>query len=244
MKKKYIIGICSVGEQYHAKTIKLIKEINALIDIDFLVLTDEPKNFEGFPNVFLEKYQYKSAKYLNKIFSFHDKKIIFERGFLHYDTVLLLDADHSIRPNLYEGLLDFDSDKISYGAYPQIIWRHPADCSIENFLCGLTGRVPYGIKFKEYAISKNYNLDGAFLIQESFLLIKSDEKSIFDFLKIWDDLSVFCEEQDIIREQHVLGYGEGYSIGVSLNTAGIKIIEDDSCVNRLSRSFKHFAWEK
>jgi hypothetical protein len=244
MKKKYIIGICSVGSKYHEKTIKLIRQINSIIDINFLILTDEAKKFEEFNNIYIEPYKYKSTKYLDRIFSFHDKRIIFEKGFEYSDTVLLLDADHCVREDLKQNLIDFDSDKISTGAYPQITWKHPSSCSIENFLDGLTNRVPYGIEFKQYSISKNYKLQNSLLIQESFLIIKEDREKVSNFLEIWSDLQSFCENRDIGRQQHVLGYGEGYSIGVSLNTANINIIEGNSDIGKLASSFKHFAWEK
>jgi hypothetical protein len=244
MKKKYIIGICSVGSKYHEKTAKLIEQINNIIDINFLILTDNPEKFKEFNNVIVEPYKYRCAHYLEHIFSFHDKRIIFEKGFEYSDTVLLLDADHSVRDNLKQNLITFDSDKISAGAYPQIIWKHPSSCSIENFLEGSTGRVPYGKEFKQYSIDKNYKLENALLIQESFLIIKEEKEKISKFLKVWKDLQSFCEEQDINRQQHVLGDGEGYSIGVALNTANINIIEGNSDIGKLASSFKHFAWEK
>jgi hypothetical protein len=209
-----------------------------------LILTDKPEKFQEFNNVIVELYKYKSAHYLEHIFSFHDKRIIFEKGFEYSDTILLLDADHSIRDNLKQNLITFDSDKISAGAYPQIIWKHPSSCSIENFLEGSTGRVPYGKEFKQYSIDKNYKLENALLIQESFLIIKEEKEKISKFLKVWKDLQSFCEEQDINRQQHVLGYGEGYSIGVALNTADIEIIEGNSSIGELASAFKHLAWEK
>ena len=244
MKKKYIIGICSVGSKYHGKAIKLIQQINSIIDINFLILTDEPENFKQFDNVIVELYKYKSAHYLDNMFSFHDKRIIFEKGFEYSDTILLLDADHSIRDNLKQNLINFDSDKILAGAYPQIIWKHPSSCSIDNFLEGLTNRVPYGREFKQYSIDKNYKLQNALLIQESFLIIKAEKGRVSNFLKVWRDLQSFCEQQDINRQQHVLGYGEGYSIGVALNTADIEIIEGNSNIGELASAFKHLAWER
>jgi hypothetical protein len=244
MKKKFIIGICSVGSNYHAKTKKLIKQISEVIDVNFLVLTDEPSQFWGTKNVIVKYYEYKTAPYLERLFSFHDKRLIFEEGFKYENTVILIDADHCLREQLKQRLIDFDSDKIDNGAYPQVIWRYPADCSIQHFLKGLTPRVPYGKEFEQHCVNRNYKLESSLLIQESFLVIKEVPEKISNFLSVWKDLQQFCENKDIEREQHVLGYGEGYSIGVSLNTANINIIEGNSYISELASSFKHFAWER
>ena len=63
-------------------------------------------------------------------------------------------------------------------------------------------------------------------------------------MAVWKDLQNFCELKDIERGQHVLGYGEGYSIGVALNHSNIEIVEGNASINKLSGSFKHLAWEK
>lgn len=242
-KKNFIIGICSVGAQYHKKTKKLIEQISEAIEVQFLVLTDEPSQFTELSNVKIKHYEYKSVPYLKQIFSFHDKRLIFEEGFKYSNTVLLLDADHCLRNDSKKKLAEFDPEKLENGAYPQVIWKHPADCSIEHFLDGLTPRVPYGKDFKDYCSKQNYNLDGALLIQESFLFIKETPEKISKFIETWKDLQMFCEKKDIEREQHILGYGEGYSIGVSLNVSGIEIKENPPMVGLLMSAFKHFAWE-
>lgn len=243
MKKNFLIGICSVGANYYSKTKRLINQINEIIDVDILVLTDSPNEFWDIKNVIVKPYEFKSAPFHNKLFSFHDKRLIFEEGFKHKDTVLLLDADHCVRDSFKQRLIDFDSNDLQPGAYPQVIWKYPADCSIQHFLQGLTPRVPYGQDFEQYCLARNYKLEGALLIQESFLIIKEVPEKLSSFLKIWKDLQGFCEQKDIDREQHILGYGEGYSIGVSLNTAEIKVIEGNQTVCQLADAFKHFAWE-
>jgi len=63
------------------------------------------------------------------------------------------------------------------------------------------------------------------------------------FLEIWKDLQLFCEERDIERDQHILGYGEGYSIGVALNSSNITVKEGIVPVSQLFEAYRHFAWE-
>lgn len=244
IKKNFIIGICSVGEQYYEKTKNLIINISEVINVNFLVLTDDPSQFTQLTNVIIKQYEHKTVPYLNQIFSFHDKRLIFEEGFKHSNTVLLLDADHQMRDCSKQKISDFDSNQIENGAYPQVIWRYPADCSIEHFLDGLTPRVPYGKDFKEHCLQEGYNLNGALLIQESFLIIKEENpEKISKFLEVWKNLQNFCENKDTERRQHVLGYGEGYSIGVALSTAGIEVKDLTEQVHSFISALKHLAWE-
>jgi len=236
MKKDYIIGICSVGESYHQYTRRLIEQINALIEIEFIVLTDKVEEFNSYSNVNIIKYN-------RPIFSFHDKRLLFEEGFKNYDSVLLLDADHIIRNDKKEYIVNFTAEDVKPGAYPQIVWNYPADCSMEHFLKGLTSRVPYGIKFRKFCMERRLLFNNALLIQESCLFIKDTKEKINTFLAVWKELQMFCEEQDIEREQHILGYGEGYSIGVSLNASSIPVIQNNTKTSQLFETFQHFAWE-
>jgi len=162
MKKDYIIGICSVGEKYHPLTQNLIKQINEIINVDIIVLTDKPELFQNVQTI----------PYTRNIFSFHDKRLLFEEGFKSYDSVLLLDADHIIRDEKKQYIIDFTTKDLESGAYPQIVWKYPADCSMEFFIKELTPRVPYGKLFREFCGQKRYTFNNALLIQESLLLIK------------------------------------------------------------------------
>lgn len=244
MKKEYIIGICSVGNRYHERTKNLIQQIQDIIDVNFLIVTDNLEYFADNKNIILVEYEYKKASFHSQLFSFHDKRLVFQEGFRYADAVLLLDSDHCVREQNKNFLAKFNSQEISNGAYPQIIWKYPSDCSMEHFLEGKTSRVPYGKEFKQYCESKNYNINGAQLIQESFLFVKESPEKISKFLSTWEDLQKFCEQKDIEREQHILGYGEGYSIGVSLTHSAIKVIEGNTMMNSLFGAFKHLAWER
>jgi hypothetical protein len=170
-----------------------------------------------------------------------NKIILFEEGFKLSDCVLLLDADHVVRE--VNDFNNIDIKILEPGIYPQLMWKHPNECSFENFILGKTPRVPYGVEYKRYCESLNLNLEKVFLIQESFVLIKKNEK-IYDFLLIWEKLAKFCEDQDLKRNQHILGYGEGYSLGVSIRGADLKIFESNQVVNNIIKNFKHLAWEK
>lgn len=241
---KLVIGICSVGEKYHKLTKELLEQLNVRDqEIHTLVLTDRPEEFFELSTHIL-KYTFKHTPYRTEVFSFHDKRLIFEEGFKISNLVLLLDADHYV---VKEKIQNINLEKIYNlpdGAYPQIVWRSPADCSMEYFLEGLTSRVPYGIAFREYCNHKGYSLDNAELIQESFILIKETEDFKKNkFLQIWEDLQNFCEKKDKERFQDVLGYGEGYSIGVGLYNAGIEVKNIPECVGELISTFKHIAWE-
>jgi hypothetical protein len=232
--KDILIGIVAVKSNYIVKTKKLINQINKVVNTNFLILTDNPSDFKEYKNVIIIEYK-------EKIFSFHDKRIIFREGFKHSNCVLLLDADHEVRE--VNNFNDIDTTNLESGVYPQLLWKYPIDCSFEHFIDGKTPRVPYGIEFKKHCDFLKLNLKNVVLIQESFVLIKKNE-NINTFLDIWDKLSEFCNQQDIKRNQHVLGYGEGYSLGVSVNNSNLKIFESNPIVNQIIKNFKHLAWER
>jgi hypothetical protein len=232
--KNFVIGIASVGVKYHEKTIKLISNISDIIDVKFIILTDNEEMFN-----FSDKI--KTIKYEKDRFSFHDKKILFKEGFKDYDHVILMDADHGVRElNYLSEITDLDLEP---GVYPQVLWKHPAGCSFDNFILGKVDRVPYGVDYKEFCDSHGLLLDGTILIQESFLIIRKDDR-ITKFLETWDLLADFCDNKDRERNQQILGYGEGYSIGVAITNSGLPIIEHSPAVHMFVRNFKHYAWER
>lgn len=228
----FLIGIVAVRPSYRKRTIQLIEQL-APLNVNFIVLTDKIEDF-AFSN------RIKTIKYDKPIFSFHDKRIIFEEGFKISDCVLLLDADHIVKEN--NNLATLEDIPIEPGIYPQILWKHPADCSLECFIQGLTPRVPYGKEFKNRCNELGLETDGAILFQESFLLIKKHD-NIDKFLSIWRDLAAFCEQKDRERHQGILGYGEGYSVGIAVKNSGLNLFENHKIMHQLTKNLKHIAWE-
>ena len=229
----FIIGIVAVGASYRRRTIQLIDQLLPL-NTNFIVLTDDVDSFKP-----LQAWT-TTIKYDKPIFSFHDKRLIFEEGFKLSDCVLLLDADHVVRVD--NDLASLEDIPLEPGIYPQILWKHPCDCSFESFIGGLTPRVPYGLEFKQHCEEIGLETEGSILFQESFLLLKKHD-NIDRFLSIWRDLAAFCEQKDRDRHQGILGYGEGYSIGVAVRNSGLNIIEGHPGMHQLARNLKHVAWE-
>lgn len=233
----FIIGIVAVGESYIRRTKDLIDQL-LLLNTKFVILTNDVDAFKH--SNCIEQGRIITIKYDRPIFSFHDKRLIFEEGFKYSDCVLLLDADHVVREN--NNLSALEDIPLEPGIYPQILWKHPCDCSFESFIQGLTPRVPYGLEFKQRCNELGLETDGAILFQESFLLIKKHD-NIDHFLSIWKDLAAFCEQKDIERRQGILGYGEGYSVGMAVKNSGLKLIEDHPAMHQLARNLQHVAWE-
>jgi hypothetical protein len=212
----------------------LIKQINKNNEIKFLILTNLPNEFTEFNNVTIIHYD-------KNVFSYNDKIILFKEGFKIGDAILLLDADTSLRENY--NFNDINLQNIAPGIYPQLTWKHPCSCSMENFLLGNTERVPYGLSYKKYCEDNGLNVKNATLIQESFILIKKDN-NINNFIETWEKLADFCNKKDIERNQSILGYGEGYNIGVAALNSNLNIIEHNINIIKLIKCFKHYAWEK
>jgi hypothetical protein len=175
------------------------------------------------------------------IFSFIKCFEFIEEGFKIKECVLLLDADHKIREN--NQLLNINLTSLPPGVYPQLIWKHPADCSLQNFILGKVDRVPYGVEYKKHCDDLGLSIKDAMLIQESFILIKKD-KNTQKLISIWKQLADFCNSKDKERNQYLLGYGEGYSIGVAIKNSNSNIFENIPQIQNLYSSFKHLAWER
>lgn len=233
-KFNFVICIVAVGENYVNKTISFIQEINKHTNFNFLVLTNRPNSFDNFLNVDVITYD-------RKIFSYHDKRLVISKAFDNFDYVILMDADHTLREK--NTITQIKNIKLESGLYPQLIWRHPIDCSFENFILGNTPRVPYGREYKEYCEKIGLELDNIFLIQESFIIFSKNENTE-KFIKIWENLAFFCETKDIERNQSILGYGEGYTIGVAARNSGLLINDKHPIIGEFTKNFKHLAWEK
>ena len=239
----FLIGIVAVNEKYINYTKNLINSIYKLNpDICFLVLTNKPYEFTNVESSFSNVI---TLNYNKPFFSYHDKLIVLEEGLKIKDIVLLIDADNELNNNNNLDLLN-NLMEIEAGIYPHFLWEHPIECSIENFLLGKTERVPYGVLYKEFCIKNDLKTEKCSLIQESFILIKKDktnEKNIEKFFEIWKKLADFCNFQDTQRHQHILGYGEGYTIAISILNSGLKVITNNNNINKIKDSFKHFAWK-
>lgn len=233
-KCNFVICIVAVGKDYVDKTINLIKQTNSHVDFNFLVLTNSPNSFSIFSNVEIIVYN-------KNIFSYHDKRLLLDMAFNKFQYAILMDADHSLRD--VNSLCEINNIELKPGLYPQLIWRHPIDCSFDNFILGNTPRVPYGLEYKSYCESIGLKLDNVLLIQESFIIF-SKNQNIKTFIDIWDKLAQFCDNKDTERRQSILGYGEGYSIGVAARNSGLLVDDRHPIINEFSKNFKHFAWER
>jgi hypothetical protein len=233
-----IIAIVAVNTKYVNYAIKLMNDINSIIKTNFLILTNSVDTFNQFSNVTIISYN-------EELFSYHSKLIALEEGLKIKQTVLLLDADHCLnKDNNHIDLLN-NLNNIEEGLYPHFLWKHPCACSLQNFLLGLTDRVPYGVEYKQYCIDNSIKTDDCSLVQESFILIKINDNlsvNLNIFFSTWKILAKFCDFMDKQRNQGVLGYGEGYTIAISALNASLKVIDNNHTVNKIKDSFKHFAW--
>jgi len=234
--KNYIIGLVAVGDRHVSEAKTFVDELGSFLDVNIIVLTDKPNSFDGCQNVI------KTIVRENEIFSYHEKYKIFEEGFKLSDTVLLLDADCTLKERQY--ITHYDTTHLEDGIYPQVIWKCPNECCMESFLSGNNWRVPYGREFKEFCDSKSFDYNDTDLLQESFLLIKSKDKTKSDkFISTWKELKSFCDEKDKERQQSLLGYGEGYSVAVSAKTADLKVHDGNEEISRFASGIRHYAWE-
>ena len=227
----YCFASIAVNDKYVDLLVNLIKDIREYSNVPFFVFTDNEKPFASIPYVYTKLYE-------EEIFSYHDKRKVLQYALERYNTAILIDADNKLNKDKVEFPIRID---LKEGIYPQIIWRHPAECSIENFLEGKTDRVPYGKEFKQYCDKHNIITDGAELIQESFIIFVKKEHPHNQFFNIWEKLAIFCNTKDNERNQNPLGYGEGYSIGISAKNSGYKV-DCNNPILKIQDNFLHIAW--
>jgi hypothetical protein len=163
--------------------------------------------------------------YTKKIFSYHDKLIALKEGLKISDIVLGLDADTVLNENHNFCFLN-DINDINPGIYPHFLWKHPAHCSIENFLQGKNERVPYGILYKEFCVKNNLSTVNCSHMQESFILIKknkTNENNIEKFFEIWEKLLYYLTLDSITENVEYEQYINGFSVSPKINNCIFKI---------------------
>lgn len=226
MKKNYIIGICAVSSDYVKLAKKLIKSINEVIIVDFLVLTDEPESFQEIRNV-------RTIKYTSSIFNYQDKLIIFEEGFKTHDSVLLVDADHIFLYESYKQVLqNFDTNELRPGLYAREAFGPLHYSSVDNFFKGTLSRLPYGNKCLDFCKENNIQTEKCLFIHESFVLIKKHD-DINLFLDTWSKLREFWKNHDST------GYGEGFAIGIACKNSNLTV-DAISELGNFKKVFRHF----
>lgn len=234
MLKNCAIGFCAVGPNYILDAKKLLETLVNFCENHIYVLTDNPYEFVCFPKVI-------TLKHNRNFFSYHDKRFLFHSALMYNDCFVCLDSDTLIS----DTSKDIDFSKIENGFYPDFYFEDSEQCSMTSFLQNQHDNITYGNEFREYCKSKNYDTHTKHF-QESLMVIKENNSSkIKSFLNIWDDLANFCDKKDLERNNPMIGYGEGYSISVSLKTSNIKLHQSKpNELELLKRSIKHLKYER
>lgn len=226
----YNFSTVAVGEKHINHLLSFILDPR-LTNHNINILTDKPEKFSGLKNI-------TTVKYTKGKFSFNDKKSIIKNSLQFYPNTVFIDSDQELNKNITE--IPFELN-IQPGIHTTITWKHPAHCSLENLLEGNIERVKYGKTFREIVNTLGIDLSKHFHIQESFFVI-SKHDNLPKFFKMWDMLQSITDFIDQANNQRILGYGEGYSIGISSAYAEIPFYEHTPQVQQISSLFKHKAW--
>jgi len=235
MTSCFSIGMCAVGDFYVSMAVRVLQDVRMLNDFKAYVMTDKKEAFSSIKNIHIIGYS-------KPIFSYHDKLIVCKKALSENDSVLLIDADHRFSKNTK---MQVSCDSFECGCYPEWCFDNNSDWSMTGFLDGKNREIPYGNEFEKFCSDRGYRSRGLKHIQESCMLIKeTDDIKKQKFFKAWGDLKDFCNKIDLDRRnKEVLGAGEGYSIAVALDYAGIAI-RDNKAYRNLLLGFKHLRYEK
>lgn len=226
-------AFCTIvyGEKYIELSKTLISQVTALGEKIF-VYTNSIAEFENTENVVL-------IPYTKEYFSFHEKITVVRECLKHYDTAVFLDCDvvlqniedFSFLKNINPGLHIF----ATFGNIGNTFFSDDI-----NFANSSKARnTKYGQEGIDFINKLGYKCEKVYHFEvgdkdfiEHFLegrwILKKEEGKEEIFLRIWEELQLFCEEFDLRHGYFEnVGAGEGaamsiacYNSGITLNTLG------------------------
>ena len=198
MSEDYCFCTLAVGKRYrnHAKI--LAKDIQEkALNVSFVVLTDEPADFQEYSHVIAIKHRLQSVK------GYHDKRFVIEKSLERFDTCVFLDSDMRI--------IGLVPEKLEW--LPGITAR--AGCSILKH--NVETKIRPAFPLIEQAAKKlDINLEQTKWFHEFMFAVKKQGGTEQVFLTIWQDISYFFEMQGIYN-------GEGNVMGLAAAKAGLAI---------------------
>ncbi|MBV6628287.1 MAG: hypothetical protein KI793_36100 [Rivularia sp. (in: Bacteria)] len=198
MGKEYCFCTLAVGKRYRTHAKILAKDIQEQASgITFVVLTDEPDDFEEYSHVIAIKHRLQSVK------GYHDKRFVIEKSLEKFDTCVFLDSDVRIIGSVPQGL----------EWLPGITAR--TGCNIIKHNVQTKPRAEFAA-IEKVAQNLSINLQETQWFHEFMFVVSKQDGTEQVFLKLWQTISYFFEMQGIYD-------GEGNVMGLAAAKAGFPI---------------------
>ena len=193
--KDFCFCTLAISKKYRQYAKKLAKDLEIYsVGIPFIVLTDNPSDFEGYTNVIAFKHKPES------VYIYHDKRVCLEKGLREYNSVVFLDADVRILNKI--PLMSFEPGVTALICYSL------SKKSLSN---------PRKLLIKRLAQKKRIDINNnTKYLNEAIFAVTKDNGKEKEFLKLWSQMANYLE----LRR---FGIGEGITIGLAASKAGLKI---------------------
>ncbi|MGB3636760.1 MAG: hypothetical protein WBA39_04095 [Rivularia sp. (in: cyanobacteria)] len=201
MSEDYCFCTLAVGKRYRTHAKILAKDIQENAPhVSFVVLTDEPADFQEYSHVIGIKHRLQSVK------GYHDKRFVIEKSLERFDTCVFLDSDMRI--------IGLVPEKLEW--LPGITAR--AGCSILKHNVETKKRPVFPL-IKQIANKLDINVEETKWFHEFIFAVKKQGGKEQVFFKFWQDISYIFEMQGIYD-------GEGNVMGLAAAKAGLPIRYD------------------
>ncbi len=198
ISEKFCFCTLAVGNRYRTHARMLASDIQQHSPAtSFIVLTDQPTDFEEYAHVIAVKHRLQSVQ------GYHDKRCVLEKALTLFDTCVYLDSDMRI--------LGAVPEKMKW--LPGITAR--TGCNILQHNASSSERKALPV-INQVATKLNINLQQTLWFHEFMFVVKKQDGAEAEFLKLWQTISYFFEMQGI--------YGaEGNVMGLAASLSGLNV---------------------
>ncbi|WP_199306786.1 hypothetical protein [Anabaena sphaerica] len=196
---KFCFSTLALGKNYRALALELAKDLAQFApNIPFVILTDNPQDFQEMSNVLAFPHQQQS------IGCYHDKLFVIEKGLSLFNSCIFMDADMRILAPITDAL-NWQPGITAKIAWHNIVKHNKNPREIEIF--------------QKVAQKFNLQLEDITFVHECLFVVTRDEGREIDFIETWKRMAAYCELNKYYR-------GEGHSIGLAAAKSGLKIRTD------------------
>ena len=198
MSEKFCFCTLAVGNRYRTHARMLANDIQQHSPAtSFIVLTDQPTDFEEYAHVIAVKHRLQSVQ------GYHDKRCVLEKALTLFDTCVYLDSDMRILGAVPEGM----------EWLPGITARTGCNILQHNSSSSQRRALPV---INQVATKLDINLQETLWFHEFMFAVKKQDGAEVEFFKFWQKISYFFEKQGI--------YGaEGNVMGLAATLSGLNV---------------------
>jgi hypothetical protein len=208
-EQKFCFGTLALGHKYRNLAALLAKDIEIYSpNTAFIILTDNPEEFNEYPQVLAFKHQQQGVK------CYHDKRFVIAKALSQFNSCIFIDADMRILapvPDNMQWLLKPGISARACSYMPQKFVKVSDSTADKKII-------------KEFEITKKatqiLGLESDWekirFVHEYLFSVTKDSGKEINFLQQWDNLANLFEQNKVY-------HGEGNAIGLAAYKAGLEV---------------------